>query len=75
MAVPAPQTADLLVETCKRLRDLGAVSVKAFGCEVHFTAPVVELPKAEPRSEDPRKLSPEAEELRQRAVRLAGVGR
>lgn len=70
---PSAATADLVIATCAKLRELGAVSFKGFGCEVHFAAPQpVELPKPEPRVEDPRKLSPEAEELRQRTLTLAG---
>lgn len=37
VAITTPQdVADLFVETCKRLRELGATSVNAFGCHATF---------------------------------------
>ena len=70
--VGAKDTAELFIATCERLRKQGAVSVKGLGFEVHFERPVVEVAKPEPKAEDPRKLSPEAMELQDRAKRLAG---
>lgn len=72
--------ADLFVDTCRRLRDMGATRVEAFGLVACFSpmqpAPSGDPePRSEPSSEPHIDLSPEARELQARASRIAGGAR
>lgn len=64
--------ASLFVHLCRQLRDMGANSVKAFGCVATFGP--MSAPLTEPDERDreaPIPMSVEAKELHERAKRLA----
>ena len=65
--------ADLFVDTCKRLRDMGATRVEAFGLVACFAPqqPAVEPRKDEKPEEPVQLLGPEAQAIADRAKRLA----
>ena len=71
----AEGTRDLFVETCERLRSMGALSVSAFGMSATFepVKPVaVERERKEPEQEMPSGLTADEQDLWRRARGLLG---
>jgi hypothetical protein len=68
-----PDVADLFVDTCRRLRAMGATRVEGFGLVASFAPPApASAPAPAPSEEREPDLSPPARALEQRARELAG---